>query len=247
MTRMCVVCKKLYIKGSEKSFHSFPKNENRKQLWLKACNIKLYLPSYKICNDHFLPENYLPSGYLKKNAVPFLASKSTIIKPLTYHDTSSHSPTPMKRLCVEPIVSTNTDIEPVDYHGTSNPCQSPMKRKVFNANSIGILTPSNFKTPREAKKNLDMVKNKYREKQIQNANLKKQIKRLKEKLTTYDNLVQKLHQKLFLTDSASAHLKIKNTVEQDHDYVKSSNRLTPFLDKVTSYNTGFVLKKIKIK
>jgi len=36
--------------------------------------MKLYLPSYKICDDHFLPENYLPSGYLKNNAVPFLSS-----------------------------------------------------------------------------------------------------------------------------------------------------------------------------
>lgn len=56
---------------------SFSKNKDRQQLWLKACNMKLYLPSYKICNDHFSPENYLPSGYLKNNAVPLLASTST--------------------------------------------------------------------------------------------------------------------------------------------------------------------------
>lgn len=36
-----------------------------------------------------------------------------------------------------------------------------------------------------------------------------------------------------------------NIVEQDHDYIQSLNRLTPFLDEVTSYIAGFVVKKIK--
>jgi len=36
-----------------------------------------------------------------------------------------------------------------------------------------------------------------------------------------------------------------NTVEQDHDYIQSLSRLTPFLDEVTSYNVGFVVKKSK--
>lgn len=62
-------------------YFSFPENEDRKQLWLKACKLTLYLPSYKICYDHFVPENYLPSGYLKRNAVPFLASTSTGMYP----------------------------------------------------------------------------------------------------------------------------------------------------------------------
>jgi predicted nuclease with TOPRIM domain len=79
---------------------------------------------------------------------------------------------------------------------------------VLNANSIGVLSPSHFRTPRKAKRHLDMVKNKYREKQIQNENLKKQIKRLKKKLNTYDDLVQTLHRKQFLTDNASVHLQV---------------------------------------
>lgn len=73
-------------------------------------------------------------------------------------------------------------------------------RKVLNANSIGILSPNNFRTPRKAKRHLDMVKYKYNEKQIQNENLKKRVKRLKEKLHTYDDLVLKLQQKQFLTE-----------------------------------------------
>jgi len=38
-----------------------------------------------------------------------------------------------------------------------------------------------------------------------------------------------------------------STVQQDHDYIQSLSRLTPFLDEVTSYIAGFVVKKIKNK
>lgn len=70
---MCInitICLMLY-------YFSFPKDEIRKKMWLKACKIKLCLPSNKICGDHFLPKHYSLSGYLSKDAVPFLASTST--------------------------------------------------------------------------------------------------------------------------------------------------------------------------
>lgn len=62
-----------------------------------------------------------------------------------------------------------------------------MKRKVLNANSIGVLTPSHFGTPRKAKRHLDMIKMKYRKKQIEIVNLKKKIRRLQKKLATYEH------------------------------------------------------------
>lgn len=34
-----------------------------------------------------------------------------------------------------------------------------------------------------------------------------------------------------------------NVVEQDHDYLQSLSRLTPFLNEVTNYIAGFVVKK----
>jgi uncharacterized protein YigA (DUF484 family) len=64
---------------------------------------------------------------------------------------------------------------------------------VLIAKSIEVLSLSHLRTPRKAKRHLNMVKNKYSEKQIQNENLKKRIKRLTEKLNTYDDLVLKLH------------------------------------------------------
>lgn len=200
MTRKCVVCNKLYIKGSDETFHSFPKDEVRKKLWLKACKIKLCLPSNKICGDHFLPKHYSHSGYLLKNAVPFLASTSTDIQPLDYEGTSSPCSSLMKSSCIESIVSTSKDVEPLDYPMmnctiTYSPCQSP-KRKIFNANTIGVLSPSHFSSPRNAKRHLDMVKCKFKEKQVQNSNLKKQIKRLKQKIEKDQEYIQSLNRLL---------------------------------------------------
>ncbi|XP_060877392.1 uncharacterized protein LOC132950159 isoform X2 [Metopolophium dirhodum] len=297
MTRKCVVCNKLYIKGSDETFHSFPKDEIRKKMWLKACKIKLCLPSNKICGDHFLPEHYLLSGYLSKDAVPFLAATSTDIKPVDYQSTSRPCPIPMKLSCIKPIASTSTDkpleyqgtsrpcprpcpipmklsfIEhidftsidkPLDYQGTSRPCPKPCpipmkisciepitststdkplndqctsshcpipmkssrvkpiaftstdielldhpivncsltdcpesrKRKILNASTIGQLSPSHFSSPRKAKTHLDMVKNKFKEKQVQNSNLKKQIYRLKKKIEKDGEYIQSLNRLL---------------------------------------------------
>lgn len=206
MTRKCVVCNKLYSKGSEESFHSFPKDEVRRKIWLKACKIKLCLPSNKICGDHFLPKYFLPSGYLNKNAVPSLTSTITDTEPSDYHSTSSPCPSPIECSWIEPkiepkaepIASTSTDIDYLDHSMVtstinSSPCQSPLQRKrILNPTTIGVLSPSHFSSPREAKRHLDMVKYKFKEKQVQNTNLKKQIKRLKKKVEQDHNYIQSL-------------------------------------------------------
>eukprot|EP00102_Acyrthosiphon_pisum_P017113 XP_008188354.1 PREDICTED: uncharacterized protein LOC100161574 isoform X2 [Acyrthosiphon pisum] len=334
MTRKCVVCNKLYIKGSDETFHSFPKDETRKKMWLKACKIKLCLPSNKICGDHFLPEHYLLSGYLTKDAVPFLAptnkplnaqctsspcpipiklpciertASTSTDKPLNDQCTSSPCPIPIKLPCIERTASTSTDIKPLDYQGTSRPCPLPMKlscieridstyikplnyqgtsrpcpipmiipcierivstrtdkplndqcisrpcpvpmkipciksivttstdkplndqctsspcpipmksscvkpiasmntdityspesrkRKILNSSTIGALSPSHFSSPRKAKRHLDMVKNKFKEKQVQNNNLKNKIYRLKKKIEKDGEYIQSLNRLL---------------------------------------------------
>ncbi|XP_008188358.1 uncharacterized protein LOC100572633 isoform X2 [Acyrthosiphon pisum] len=214
MTRKCVVCNKLYIKGSDETFHSFPKDETRKKMWLKACKIKLCLPSNKICGDHFLPEHYLLSGYLTKDAVPFLAPTN---KPLNAQCTSSPCPIPIKLPCIERTASTSTD-KPLNDQCTSSPCPIPMKsscvkpiasmntdityspesrkRKILNSSTIGALSPSHFSSPRKAKRHLDMVKNKFKEKQVQNNNLKNKIYRLKKKIEKDGEYIQSLNRLL---------------------------------------------------
>lgn len=37
---------------------------------MAACNIKLCLPSYRVCSNHFTNDQYELNGYLKKEAVP---------------------------------------------------------------------------------------------------------------------------------------------------------------------------------
>lgn len=76
-----------------------------------------------------------------------------------------------------------------------SPSQSP-KRKIFNATTIGALSPSHFSSPRKAKTHLDMVKDKFKEKQVQNNNLKRQIGRLKKKIERDGEYIQSLNRLL---------------------------------------------------
>lgn len=71
MVIKCVVCDVQFKTKTEKKFHSFPKDESRKIQWKKACGLNLCLPSYRVCSDHFWPEDYELSGLLKKDAVPW--------------------------------------------------------------------------------------------------------------------------------------------------------------------------------
>lgn len=85
---------------------------------------------------------------------------------------------------------------------------SSRKRKRYNPDTIGDLSPSHFNTPRKAKRNVEMVKYKFSQKQTQNVNLKKQVKRLQTKLKTYDDLILQLKSKNFISENASVHLKV---------------------------------------
>lgn len=95
MPRKCVICN-VYDKNNEKSFYSwvnqlfhfilyhklkfifssFPKCGEQKKLWMNVCNIKLCLPSFKICQDHFKEQDFT-NGCPRKNAVPFLNNVSS--------------------------------------------------------------------------------------------------------------------------------------------------------------------------
>eukprot|EP00102_Acyrthosiphon_pisum_P020014 XP_016657224.1 PREDICTED: uncharacterized protein LOC107882805 [Acyrthosiphon pisum] len=188
----------------------FPKDEGRKKLWLKACGIGLYLPSYRVCEAHFSNEDFLPNGYLTSIAIPvnikskqpeLLESANTV-----FESTSQETLSPEKIT----IVSTNSIcITPKKRCSSVLPdVSSSQKRKRFNPDTIGDLSPSHFNTPRKAKKNLEMVKYKFSQKQTQNVNLKKQVKRLQTKLKTYDDLILQLKSKNFISENASVHLKV---------------------------------------
>lgn len=82
------------------------------------------------------------------------------------------------------------------------------KRKPLNAETIGILFSSHFSSPRRTNPNLTMIKNKCKQSQIRNLNLQKQAKRLRLKLKSFDDLINKLQQKYLLSENASGHLQV---------------------------------------
>lgn len=87
-----------------------------------------------------------------------------------------------------------------------SPSQKKFKR--FNVNTIGLLSPTHFSSPNRAKRHLNMIKFKYQQKQIQNHNLQRKLKRLTIKMKTYDELIKNLQQKQLLSENASCHLQV---------------------------------------
>lgn len=74
-----------------------------------------------------------------------------------------------------------------------------------NANFVETLSPTHFSFPNKAR---DMVKQKYQEKQIQNHNIQRKLKRLTVKLKTFDELIQKVQQKQLLSQNSLCHLQV---------------------------------------
>lgn len=62
------ICSEMWNKYFK--FVRFPNDEIKKNKWMVACNIKLLLPSYTVCSDHFLSQDYNLKGILKKYAIP---------------------------------------------------------------------------------------------------------------------------------------------------------------------------------
>lgn len=99
-------------------------------------------------------------------------------------------------------------MDDVDHCSPSQLSPSVKRCKRLNPDTIGILSPTHFSTPKRTKRNIQMVKDKYRQKQIQNHNLKKKVQRLNAKLKTYDELIEKLQHKNLLSENASYHLQV---------------------------------------
>ncbi|XP_060873586.1 uncharacterized protein LOC132947339 isoform X1 [Metopolophium dirhodum] len=74
MVYKCVVpnCGVIYANASKIKFYRFPTDEVLKSKWMKSCSITKHLVSYKVCDNHFLPEDIKDNGRLMPSAVPSL-------------------------------------------------------------------------------------------------------------------------------------------------------------------------------
>ena len=62
-----------------KTLHTFPKTEPLREQWRKACDRPDEWepsPSSKVCQQHFLPQDFRSNGRLKSLAIPFSSGTS---------------------------------------------------------------------------------------------------------------------------------------------------------------------------
>ncbi|XP_069181919.1 THAP domain-containing protein 5-like [Procambarus clarkii] len=103
-------CKERFVKGGSITFHSFPKDENQRKLWINALRRYKFVPntSTRICSKHFendcFDEEKFGGRWLKKNAVPTIFSF-----PARLHNRSK-----LQRPQRERVLPTHTSASPVD-------------------------------------------------------------------------------------------------------------------------------------
>ncbi|XP_012279102.1 uncharacterized protein LOC105699000 [Orussus abietinus] len=76
MVTKCIVCNTIHNKNYSASFHSFPQDKIRRELWKAACNIEGSTESMKICSRHFTLDSFYETGrgtrVLNSLAIPTL-------------------------------------------------------------------------------------------------------------------------------------------------------------------------------
>ncbi|XP_011149227.1 uncharacterized protein LOC105189072 [Harpegnathos saltator] len=72
----CCVCRKEHCPLLPRQFHSFPRDEERREKWLNSIGCVVTAKQARICSDHFTDDDYYDTGTpvqsrrLKKTAIP---------------------------------------------------------------------------------------------------------------------------------------------------------------------------------
>ncbi|KAF0742064.1 Uncharacterized protein FWK35_00023842, partial [Aphis craccivora] len=202
----------------------FPKEQGLKQLWMNKCQIKLCLPSYRVCSNHFSPEHILTNGLLKKNAVPSVrllafAATSQLDEHSVPDSSTQNTQNASDSLASSSLKRTparkklfDNESSPLKHSSIlSSPPSLAEKRRFINAHNIGNLDVDHFCTPKRAERHLTMVKQKFSEKQIKSNKLKRQVNILQNKINSYEDLIESLKYKQFLSENAANQLQISGS------------------------------------
>ncbi|XP_016664877.1 THAP domain-containing protein 2-like, partial [Acyrthosiphon pisum] len=74
MVHRCVICHSNSTKNPNLSFHRFPKDPEKREVWINNLNLKMQIKDWhQICSLHFSPMSYVFSNerkILKFDALP---------------------------------------------------------------------------------------------------------------------------------------------------------------------------------
>ncbi|XP_029345932.1 uncharacterized protein LOC100571994 [Acyrthosiphon pisum] len=201
MVYKCVVpnCGVIYANASKIKLYRFPTDEVLKSKWMKSCSITKYLVSYKVCGNHFLPEDIKDNGRLIPSAVPSIqlgvnlhpnSENSSQIDISTINNSKPNGADSPQRS--DTSTSLITDISPT---------QTSKKGK-FSLNHpryFNDLTIEHFSTPNRAKIYLAFAKQKHndvKKKTEKGSTTKPKIGR---KIKMYQYLIRTIRQKMLLS------------------------------------------------
>ncbi|KAL1401416.1 hypothetical protein pipiens_006613 [Culex pipiens pipiens] len=81
MVRSCCYPECTNREGSPVSFYSFPLDDEKRDIWINVCQLKVYRKSFKVCSEHFLSTDFRDitdtTRGLLYNAVPISQEGTT--------------------------------------------------------------------------------------------------------------------------------------------------------------------------
>ncbi|KAJ8971789.1 hypothetical protein NQ314_000535 [Rhamnusium bicolor] len=148
MGKSCLICNNRFEKGSNKSFHTFPRELNMKKLWCQITDLNMeeVSPYDVLCSDHFSSEeiyqkSFTGKNFLKKGAMPSVATSSKIQKVLFIR--VQFMPDVTKHVS---IVETSSESDGLGEE------EIPKKRRKPLPRYFGDCSSDDMKSPRRAKR-----------------------------------------------------------------------------------------------
>ncbi|XP_056636782.1 uncharacterized protein LOC130445245 [Diorhabda sublineata] len=210
MAKSCYLCDRKASQADNISLHRFPKNLDIRIKWLNACGLTINddVRRTTICSRHFKAEDICQSNIfgmvkssIKRNAVP------TIYIPNPTNINASNKPqlnSTLENFKVETSErSINSGVYEKDFiesnfikiedennvpdkNTSPSQCQ---KRKFFDPRYVSEISPTDFSTPKKAKRTLDLIKQTDKRKTEKIKQLQRKIRNLQQKVESLQDYI----------------------------------------------------------
>ncbi|XP_050065529.1 uncharacterized protein LOC126554499 [Aphis gossypii] len=210
--KCCILCLKSPLKVPDLKLHRFPTNEEKKNVWLNDCGLKIdeYSPNRRLCSRHIDESSYNKSGScLKLDAISTKYLKGQIVRP--FFQLSEDKTINFSLKNDESTIQSSTS-ETVNFNSNINESNqtilslpsttelqvTPKREKRF----IGEIKTPDFDTPQRARKSFKLAENKIKIQKNKIKILNQKVRRLKTKLSSLQLLLSHLKQKNLLSEEA---------------------------------------------
>ncbi|GLH13650.1 uncharacterized protein GBIM_18179 [Gryllus bimaculatus] len=210
----CFGCNEKYVKGGGVTFHSFPKDEARKKVWVQKLRRENFTPTKfsKVCSKHFeencFDREKFGGVWLKADAVPTIFNfpkrlinqttrRKSPVKRITDVTTHTHSKASSSVPCADESHSERS----VNDESTSSTekISASTKRPL---RYIGDFVDEDMDSPLKARQVLKIARKQICQQKKKIVHLRSQNMKFRRKISSLENLLTEIKEKAQMSDDA---------------------------------------------